>query len=360
MNNSFELYPSNWLYNAGVVGFLSCLDREDYLDNYKAKRYIIEDGQVKIQRDVFEMIKVEENYFKNGKIVNLIGKNNYYPNFLASAGTQNELFEKYVKLLSSDAIKNTCDFCGEGHYIKLNDNDKIKGFLFKVESFDRYHNINLGPSEKFPNAYWNNCTKMKICHLCTFILIHHHLSLTKLSDGSEIFINAPSFKLMYELNKLVKEIFGKGELNPKEKREILAMSLIEYARRIQTTLGMWSAMNIEIITKQGDLIDYYTIPYDIVNLISDRTIAFLLSDLGEFSILNYVLDGSYNQLTKVAYDLLRISLKPVNERNKAEKAIINKYLKRDKNKNNLSVVTYKILRLYANIIDRRKTYARTK
>ncbi len=356
-NDEIKLYPSNWLYNAGVVGFLKCLDRNDYLNSYNnSQRYNMEVNVIHLNKDIFEFINVPENYFKNGKVVNLAGKNQYYPNFLAAAGTQNDLFKTYINRLSHDLYENNCSLCYDGKYIPDADNDeKLKEFFLKIENFDRYHNILLGPSGKFPNAYWNNNSKTKICHLCAFIIIHQHLAFTKLADGSEIFINAPSFKVMYELNKIVKEMFGK-ETTGNQKREILAMSVIEYARRVQTTLGQWAAMNIEIVMKSGNIIDFYILPYETIQLISDRKIAALLSDIGEFSILNAVLDGKEKELLDLAYHFIQISFK--GEKNKGDQKFINDFLKRYKNKIRLNSTAQKILNLYATIKERRNVYAR--
>lgn len=363
---SITLYPSNWLYNAGVVGFLNCLDREDYLNAYNQnnQKYSIDnDGKVSIKSDVFEKIKVEENYFESGKVINLKGKNSYYPNFIDVQGNQKHVFEAFVKAFyySSNIKKYLCDFCTEGIGIdisKINNNinkDQKERFFSKISELNMAHNKLLGPSERFPNSYWNLQSGFKICHLCTFMLIHHHLALTRLSDGSDIFINAPSFKLMYELNKLVKELFGKNEADQIQKREILAMSIIEYTRRLQTTLGQWNAMNIEIVIKKGDLIDFFSLPYETVNLISDRAIASLLSDLGEFSILNMVLNGSFTELIDLAHNLIKISIK--SDINKANQKLIDAYLYRYLNKSNLNLTANRILRLYATIIERRRSYA---
>jgi CRISPR-associated protein Cst1 len=356
------LHPSNWLYNAGVVGFWGCLDREDYLnnpvENFDDKYKIQCDGTIAIKREVFDKIKIYENYFENGKVVNLKGKNPYYPNFIDVKGNQKDVFKAFVTTISNleNTINSECDSCRGGILInkdRLNngiDDIQKENFFSKISELNMVHNKLLGPSEKFPNSYWNLDAGFKICHLCTFLLIHHHLAFTRLADGSEIFINAPSFKLMYELNKLVRELFGKTEASSSQKREILAMSVIEYSRRLQTTLGQWNSMNIEIVIKRRDLIDFYVLPYETAQLLEDRAIAAILSDIGEFSVLNCILDGSHDELLFFAHDLIRISIK---EKNKADNSLVNDYLKREVNKYDLSLTAQKILRLYANIIDRR-------
>jgi CRISPR-associated protein Cst1 len=133
---------------------------------------------------------------------------------------------------------------------------------------------------------------------------------------------------MYELNNILKEMFGKDTLLPAQKREILAMSVIEYARRIQTTLGLWTSMNIEIIVNNRGLLDYYTLPYEIILLISDRKIAAALSEIGEYFVLNAILDGRFEEILEMAYDLLKVNLKK--DRNKADTQFINGVLRNTK------------------------------
>ncbi|MBP8992010.1 MAG: hypothetical protein KBG82_08545 [Spirochaetes bacterium] len=366
-NKEIELYTSNWLYNAGVIGFLNCLDRKDYLFSFNDKRYNFrDDGSININNSIFDSINVDDNYFKNGKVVNLVGNNKYYPNFLQDNDAEKAFFKRYVNCLSKNLNNNSCSLCNDGKFITDdNSNEIFSKFLTKWQYYDKWHNRSLGPSRLFPNAYWNNYdndkTKTKICHLCVFIIIHHHLAFAELSDGSEIFINAPTFKVMYELNKIVNEMFGREKVSGNGKRQILAMSVIEYTRRIQTTLGRWAGMNIEIVIKNKKKenpkereIDFYNLPYETVQLISDRKIAGLLSDIGEFSILDAVLDGNEEQLLNIAYSIIRISMK--DNINKGDSKFINDYLKIWKNKNKLNETAQKILDLYINIKERRSFY----
>lgn len=363
------LYPSNWLYNAGVVGFLNCLERDDYLIKYNGSKFTLTGNYVKVNNQVFQSINIDENYFENGKVINLKGKNQYYPNFIDTSGNQKWVFKKFVEAFyanNNDYNLSYCSLCSNPIYVNKENiqpqsNDQTQkpkdDFFNKIENLNMVHNKILGPSDKFPNAYWNFNDKFKICHLCTFILIHHHLALTKLSDGSEIIINAPSFKVMYEMNKLVKELFGKEDTPGKQKRELLAMSVIEYSRRLNASLGMWNMMTLEIIVKSRDGIDSFSLPYETVNLISDRKIASLLSEIGEFSILNIVLNGENNKLIDIGHKLIRIGIKSYQDRNKSDNAIVNSFLHKGSNKTNIINTAQKILELYANITERRKKYA---
>lgn len=246
-----------------------------------------------------------------------------------------------------------CNFCCNNQYVLTPIKTDFMAFLFP--------NYN-----EFPNAFWNNDeTKVtKICGLCKFILIHHHLAFHHISDGSNIFINAPSFKVMYELNKLVKETYGSTNIEEaRGKREILATSVIEYSRKITTTLGLWTEMNIDIVSKYlvkkennkwDTKIDFFSMPHDVIKIISDRRIAALLSELGEFKILNKVLDQKYSQLIDIGYKLLKTGLKDYKDRSKNEKDLVYDLLYRDSNRRNVLNTANKILKLYALIEDKIK------
>ncbi|MHB8338547.1 MAG: hypothetical protein ACYDEE_14120, partial [Ignavibacteriaceae bacterium] len=93
-----------------------------------------------------------------------------------------------------------------------------------------------------------------------------------------------------------------------------------------------------------DRIEYYSLPSDVIKIISDRGIASILSDLGEFRILNIVLNRNYSQLTEIAYKLLRESTKDYDKRNKK---LIDDLLYRWDNRKNLTETANKILMLYS-------------
>jgi CRISPR-associated protein Cst1 len=196
--------------------------------------------------------------------------------------------------------------------------------------------------------------------LCSFLIIHHHLAFTPLSDGSEIFINAPSFKVMYYLNKFAREVFGALSAEEmRSKRNILAMSMIEYATKVQATLGVWTGMNIEVVSRRGSQIEFFSLPYEVVQLLSDRRIGNLLSQIGEFSILNRVLDQDFSRLMETGYRLLRIGLKPDRERGKSENDFVNQTLRLGKNRRDPARVADQIFQLCALIEEkrnRRKSY----
>lgn len=360
-NNIITLYPSNWLYNAGVVGLLKYIDSENFLTewNDEEKYSLDSSGELKLNRKLFTKIDIERKYFSDEKEVSLVGNNPYYRNFIDTKGIQKEAFKSLVNQLSiSQNIKNrTCYLCTRPYFIE--DTSSIlsqKGgdlFLEKVESFDFVHNTLLGPSQKFPNAYWNLENKFPLCHMCIFILIHHHLALTTLSDGSKIFINAPSFKLMYELNRLVKAMF-EAENKEFTRKEILAISLIEYSRKLSVSLGMWMLMNIEVVVQSKDNVDFFNLPYDVMRIISDRKIAGLLSDIGETQVFKLILDQKYSELVDLIYKILRTSLKKQYDITKYDRDTIRDLIRMDKNKSNPTEFANKLLILYSLIEEKLK------
>ncbi len=388
--NYITLYPSNWLYNAGVLGLLRVLEKagEDVnswiqddgsikgdISNV-LKDHVIEDTEFKIPKlgwawlmvnwlDITDMESTnEKDKIKEvwGKLFYLYYRGFFNPNtkllFNSSKTSEPQIihFKNFMeKLLIGSDSADKCSFC-----------NRRNNFLYK-NYFSMEHSILLGGSASssgVPNSFWNLNAKhsVKICDFCSFIILSHHLSLFKLSDKSEIFINAPSFKLMYYLNKFVQHTFsGKDKNTFLQKREILAMSIIDFSIKLKATLGTWAAMNIEIVTKNRNKIEFFSLPYQTIQLLLDRTVAAALSDIGEFGILNLVLNQEYSKILEFGYLLLKIALKK--DRNKSDNEPINDHLFSLNNKEkNLLNTANKILKLYAIIEQKTKRsskYGRT-
>ena len=341
--NTITLYPSNWLYNAGVIGLLNIFDalNEDVSKFFDDKYNGAIQLTISKSKDEIFSTWVELSPKSNkGRSIVYGYKGALYAN-QTEKSIKNRIKNLVTPSISKSGSKDVyvCGFCNS----KFSSNQKDLSVLNQG-----FGNI-LSASEKtFPNMFWNNEPKYFICKKCEFIITCHHLGLTKLSDNSEIFINAPSFKVMFELNKIVKEIYGSSNSEEaRSKREILATSVIEYSRKLQSTIGLWSGMNIEIITKSKQGIDFFSLPYDTIKIISDRKIASALSDLGEIRILNNILDKNYSQLIDISYKLIRIGLKDYKDRSKNENDIVHDLLFRDINRKNISKAANKILMLYS-------------
>ena len=346
-NQNITLYPSNWLYNAGVIGLsivLESLGEE------------LKDGEIekitKNSDDIFGKWEDLSPKSKKGRSMVYGFKSAYYSN-----QTKRSIKNKINALINENVSQKTgkiifsCIFCAN----QIQTSKTKATFLNQA-----FGNILLGSERTFNNMYWNNISRDFVCPKCEFIIMCHHLAFTRLSDGSEIFINAPSFKAMYYLNRFVRETYGSSDKQEtREKREILAMSVIEYATKIQATLGVWTWMNIEVISKYKvklennkweDKIEFFSLPYEVIQIISDRKIAAILSDIGEFKILNLVLNQHYSELVELGYRLLREALSE-----KKNDKFIDYWLYQYKNKNNLNETANKILNLYTLIEEKIKT-----
>ncbi|MEO0223849.1 MAG: hypothetical protein ABIL76_01995 [candidate division WOR-3 bacterium] len=375
------LYPSNWLYNAGVIGFLRVLESA----GENVENFLKDDGSVNIidfskkflsevnKVNNYEILKLAHNYLifnfneivsekansDEEKIKKVWGKlfNTYYRGFF-NANTVYlfqpskkspaliEQFSNFIKnmLNSNQNSFIKCSFCLTSNY----------NFSHK-NKFTSEHNKIIGASfGEVPNSFWNlgNSSSLNICDFCSFILLNYHLGLIKLSDNSEIFINAPSFKIMWYLNKYARTLYGKQKT--KEIREILGISLIEISSRLQPQLSNWTKMNIEVIVKYKDKIDFFSLPYEVIDVLSDRNIASLLNEIGELKILNMVLDGKFNEILKFGERVFRIAIKLKNERGKHEKDFINENVKLKKNKEDLISFSQKLFKLYALIEEKVK------
>ncbi len=370
-----ELYPSHWLYNAGVVGFLNVLDAA----SLSVENLLRDDGTVrgdisvmfkeKIKHNDFEIPKVlwywfiesgyklKKDFNENGDVIKDIwgtlfnvvyrGFFNANPtNLYTHSKTSPALIETLLIFINSFAeysVQNeTCSFCL-----------KCGTFNYK-NNFSSEHFKELGGSDGvkgMPNSFWNNKKEdgTKICDTCSFILLNRHLAYSKLNDYRDIFINAPSFKLMYYLNKFLNSsISGSNKAEHRNKRALLAMSVIEYASKTNSLLGQWAGMNIEIISQKGKDIEFFSLPYETVQLISNKQIAGLLSNIGEFKILNIVLDGRFKQLVDLGYQLLRIAIKQ--NINSGDWKYVNYILFLPSNRNSsfaIKQTANKILKLYA-------------
>jgi len=403
MNEKIKLYPSNWLYNAGVIGLLKVL--EDNKVNIET--ILKDDGTVEIEASLFQsdnnkripdILKflIEEivpkddleewlnredekanitNKEKYKDRVDKLGLGEYGYKYIRAHGklfASNKPFQnliqqnewdsfKLIKLLNDipklENLDNDiiCAICNKNKVVIDNNDDFSKRF----HKLQITHLKDLGASfGKFPNSFWVFNESLYICSLCSYLIIHHIFSILKLSDSSEIFINAPSFKLMYYLNKFASNIFSSN--NTKTKREILAMSLMEYILKFNATLSKWEKMNIEIVirkenplTNQTDF-EFFSLPYEIVNLLTDRNIANILAQIGEYSILRKFLDGKFSELLDLGYKLLKISLKSLIERSESDRKFVNENLKLNKNRENIKFVSDSIFKLLTLIDEKRR------
>jgi CRISPR-associated protein Cst1 len=146
---------------------------------------------------------------------------------------------------------------------------------------------------------------------------------------------------MYYLNKYVQSLPKDG----KNIKHLLGMSLIEFSTKLKAQLGLWTSMNIEVVIKYEDKIDFFSLPAEIVLLLNDHEISSLIYQIGEFKVLNIVLDGKFNKLIEDAYRLMKILMK--DQRSKADKEFLKEYFKKNQKDDERKKAVQNMLKLYA-------------
>lgn len=349
-----KLYPSNWLYNAGVVGFLKVIDNNENIEI--AKNWLTNDGTVTIPREIFGPTKIKDQDLpkciiklieylvvnididewlnkkdKQGKTYRekykdfsekmgdfgykyilagnkLFASKTPYQNLVQLNEWQSFEFINIVSSLGTYREKQsdlTCGLCSSNSAKKPDSNSKLEKRLF---IFQEPHMRILAPSTgEFPNAFWNLNTSITICPLCAYLIIHHHIPFeNSTTQDGQIFINAPSFRVMWYLNKFAEQILSKNKSY--QLREILGISFMELAQKVFITLGAWSIMNIEMIIKRGTEIEYYSLPYEISRVLLNKEIASLIKETKEPVVLQTVLDGNFDYLLTLSHRALRYSV----------------------------------------------------
>lgn len=390
MKNGVVLYPGSWLYNAGVVGFLRVVHRA----GYSVENFLNQSGEVTLPNP---QDLLSQRLYVNGLCISSLSLaffqesagvvfsekrkaeidlndpatviqevwgtlfNVYYRGFfnadsrLIFSGSKSKpepllaRFDKFLQVAllgasSSNSERLRCSFCGETD----------GGFTHK-NRFSMEHSSFLGASPSgrgMPNAFWN-CDRaggLQVCDRCSFMMLCSHLAFIPTSGGERIFLNAPSFQVMWYLNRLFREIYARGEVS--SFREIAGLSLIELALRLQTQLGIWTKMNIEVVvrrrTRDGnkETIDFYVLPYEVVRLLLDQRIACLLSEIGEMSILRMVLEKRFKEILEVGERLLRIALKGSVNKNQ-DREYLEDYVRSESKRGNLMKFASDLFSLYS-------------
>jgi CRISPR-associated protein Cst1 len=303
--NSIKLYPTNWLYNSALIGFLSVL----YGNGYDVDAFLSEDGTITFpdKKIIAESINQYKkfNEANKQKPIPLIGKNANYPNYLQKGEEEpfEDLISDFVRIEENDSMQ--CSLCTQHFYLQDNPcwTDAIRKVKARIidSGFTVIHSSLLAPSiKKFPNALWNMKATVRLCPLCAYLLVFSHIAFTPTTEGS-ILINGTSFKIMWHLNK-----YASKALSRHNARNVFALSFMEYSQKINATLGMWSIANNEIIIKARDgSIDHYSMPYDQTRVLLNRRISALITRTREPNVLDAVLSGRLVDLLTMNEKLLK-------------------------------------------------------
>lgn len=310
MKETIKLFPSNWLYNASVIGFLKIMAHG--LGEEEVENWLNDDGTFIFKKsllaDSFQYYK-SYNTEKGNKEVPLSGKNKFFPNYL-QAGDEKD-FEIYVSKLTdlSSSGENFCGFCFNSFYFK--EKNKLDQRLIKVidriaSNFSVVHSSFLGPSlNKFPNSFWSLNSSLRICPLCAYFIIFSQIPFFNAKDEN-IFINSNSFKVTWFLNKYVDAVYSSNS------RELFAVGLMELSQKTNKILGMWSTFNIEMVQKTYKGIKYFSLPYETSRILLNRNISSLIRKTKEPFVQNSIISGKYENLIKLCNKLMKsiVSGKP--------------------------------------------------
>ncbi len=345
---SLVLVPGNWLYNAGVIGFLRVMEAT----GENVEGWFRDDGTVEVEfaadpehhafrwfDGLYERFTRENLSPEKAKIweegvqrcmeagtpkercrtLAIWGTLfNVYARGLFNADSRyfDRTWPDFVRFVSWAMQDRTtyrkegipCGFCSRS----LLEEEREKGKPFLTSE----HIKLLGASPaKMPNSFWNNRSDLAVCSTCTWMILSYPAGILE-GRGIRYFLNAPSFKLMWVLNRVMRSAFSRqGE---RTLRELFGTTLMESALRHQLILHHWSMMNVEIVTIRGDQVDFYTLPADRVAVLTNPRVASLLKSLGNTKYLSWVLDGREERLLDRAQQLIRDSLK--NEKSPPQEA----------------------------------------
>jgi len=416
MDNKIILYPINWLYNAGIIGFLRVVayrlgesevesnvihndgsvaidlkwfdgsplptsldwyiqffvknkqpDFESWSKGEKKKKGKQkgngEEGSEK-EEGLVKWLKKEKNKKEFDRIVKIFSDQDrakkflYFGNkhFASKTQFQNlvQLKEwrefKFVNILkelsnlTESGDNECCGLCGRYFVYDKSPNEELRKRLSTFQ--DSHFQALAGSIGKFPNSFWNLNASVKICYLCSYLLLHRVIPFaeTRVNRGyAQLFINTPSFKIMWYLNKYLAEVVGRGH---KELREILGMSLLECALKIKASLGVWSLSNIELIVEKRDTVDFYSLPTSVTGLLLNKDVASALNDIGELSILELVMREKFDELLEVSHNLIKFQMKESLSKNDWDYLNRYFYLSKNKEKSKFSSTAYKLSQLY--------------
>ncbi|MFN4226529.1 MAG: Cas8a1 family CRISPR/Cas system-associated protein [Candidatus Ratteibacteria bacterium] len=356
--NQITLYPSNWLYNAGVVGFLRVL--EEINKKYKCEEFV----EIKLDGlDDEEIFKKWDEITKKNLRISYEGKGGGTQKYYYSNQTEKSIKDKISTFIGFQKKQQSrrktftlnCHFCGEAEETSKSEIKVLK---------QTFGNILLASEKTFPNTYWMMESREFVCSKCQFILMCHHIPFITFEEKNsiEIFINTPYFNITRDLNKFAEQIL---QMQKKyQLRKLLGTSLLQWAIKRRALLGAWTMMNIEVVIKRSvrtapnkseTIIDYFDLPYHITKILLDWEIADLINRIGEEKIFDLVLNGKFSELEKANYFVLRAFLKLKNNEKLNENDPVTNYVNNYLDITHLLKISNLLPELYAKIIKILKT-----
>jgi CRISPR-associated protein Cst1 len=166
-----------------------------------------------------------------------------------------------------------------------------------------YGNLFPVKRDDFPNNFWNLNFEPLLCPICAGLAYFHIDGFIKITNKKGVFINTPSFKLIWKLNQHLEKIHAKDAY--KDIKTLFGVAFIDLVLDLNVKLGLWQKLSTEIIVFKGQNIDFYEIPPQILELLEDKRISSLLTSLNNLKILDLFLSGNFKLLEVLIYRLLR-------------------------------------------------------
>ncbi|GEM_PF-2195220 len=342
-----RLVPSNWFYNLSVYGFLRVLSKECTVN---LKEVFKEDGSVEIDleehglleeteeiapgvRSVklwdclveaylitfkdYEEIKDKPFEEKHKKVRGrLFSKSGQFTNYINPSyfkeNVESLLFKTLGEFLkwANNKEKIPCQFCGDYPLLLefLKENaipNKTLQKVFRNLQFLKMEQLSLlGPSlGEFPNSFWNLNSSVPLCLVCNILFLFYPLGLTDIGGGRRIFVNAPSFELIWKLNNHIEKVHSKEAY--KNIKTLFGLGFIDLVLDLNVKLGTWQRLSTEVIVFQGQNVDFYEIPPQILELLEDKRVSSLLVELSNLKLLEVFMSGNFKLFEVLIHRLLR-------------------------------------------------------
>ncbi len=310
-------YPRGWVHNANVYGFLKVLSEH----GVDVSSLLKDDGTLVIDEKLAEflyeksedhprlyewwidssdklgIVKRDEKYdpFVNIPRRFFMNDKKLYRNLIPQRGEAfNRELLKFVSYIFSepnlDDGDRVCVICGDAFSF---DEEYSKYHQFTSSLFGDITSFIGG----FPNAFWN-MKEQYVCKKCAQMALFRHFVFLKNGD---VFINAPSFKVIWYLNKAAEVYMSK------DVRETLGLSLVHSALKINRILGAWSRQNVEIVRYQNGFYEISFLPPRVIDSLLDGEVYHALSSLNNRRILDHVLSEKHSMILRDAYIVLKSS-----------------------------------------------------
>lgn len=304
----FTITPSNWLYNAGIVGLLRVLSYADHQQvekTLKESSYILKINEDDLRKigDTFvnylkSYIKKLDEARKKEKATSiqsfLFHKTGIFPNLQQMKDIKNDadvkswLNDQIISRVFAHSFKEgpSCRFCGLPAGTK---------FRIPYDVFDMVWGELEGTTyDKNPNLFFFNQNDLLICPLCRFVFVMSGLVVSKRSN-QKVFINLPNIKALFFLNELYSDD---------------TISVLEAASSMEFLKSAWLLQNIEIIMLQNDVINHLPIDAVTSKLIIQPRIRIALKKAGK-DVLRHFTVGNPSDLFDLCFKKIREFIKGV-------------------------------------------------